>query len=263
MRPGYLTALLLFGASLFLALPPHVQAGSEAQPAASGGSQSMGSVGEERPEAGGRGWLGVFIQPLTPDLAAALGISETRGVLISQVLPGGPAQAGGIRSGDVVLSLDGRKTAEARDLAWLVGEAGAGSTVRLVLLRRGKRLTKDLTLGRAPKKPPATAKTWDYQTALGLTVAGPESDLFKKYFDSQPAGAKRPAGVAAAKVEENGLAHQAGLRAGDVILEAGQKPCPNLVSFKAIMAGVTPGEKLLLLVSRQGRKFYLALKTKP
>ena len=144
-----------------------------------------------------------------------------------------------------------------------MGGAGAYAVIRLEVLRRGKRLEIDLTLGKAPRRPPPTARAWDFQKALGMKLADPGEDFFKKYFNLPQAGAKRPAGVAVIAVIKDGPAFKAGLKAGDVILEAGQKPCPDLAGFKAVMSEVKPDDKLLMKISRRGYEYFLVLKPRP
>ena len=88
-----------------------------------------------------RGWLGVSAQPLTRDLAASLGLSRTEGALVSQVWEGSPAAAAGMRRGDVIVEVDGRKIGRATDLSLLVAAAPVGKDIRVSVLREGKPVT--------------------------------------------------------------------------------------------------------------------------
>jgi serine protease Do len=96
-----------------------------------------------------RGWLGVVLQPLTPELAASFGVEGTKGVLVSDVTADSPAAKAGLKSGDVVLEVDGRKVGTPSDVARAVGLAAPGHTTSLTLWRDRSRRKVDVVLGEA------------------------------------------------------------------------------------------------------------------
>lgn len=103
-----------------------------------------------------RGWLGLEPQDITPDLARAFGLKDTRGAIVARILPGGPAARAGVRVGDVIRSLDGRPVEDAYDLVNRLAPLPTDSTARLALLRQGRTLTLDVKVGvRPPARGPA------------------------------------------------------------------------------------------------------------
>ena len=105
-----------------------------------------------------RSWIGVGIQPTTPEVAAALGLTTTRGALVSAVYPGSPAADAGLRSGDVILSFNGEAIAEHNELPWIASTAGVGKVVELEVQREKKTRMIELTMGALPPKKPARSK---------------------------------------------------------------------------------------------------------
>ncbi len=97
-----------------------------------------------------RGWLGVGIQPLTPELAKSFGVSADEGILVNQVMPKSPAEAAGLKIGDVILSVDGKPIKEARQLQRLIGEAEIGRTIEVVVLREKTKQALRIQIGEMP-----------------------------------------------------------------------------------------------------------------
>jgi S1-C subfamily serine protease len=97
-----------------------------------------------------RGWLGVGIQPLTPELAKSFGVSADEGILVNQVMPKSPAEAAGLKIGDVILSVDGKPIKDARQLQRLIGEAEIGRTIEVVVLREKTKRTLKIQIGDMP-----------------------------------------------------------------------------------------------------------------
>ncbi|MFN3477595.1 MAG: S1C family serine protease, partial [Candidatus Methylomirabilales bacterium] len=97
-----------------------------------------------------RGWLGIGIQPLTPELAKSLGLSLEEGILVNRVMPKSPAEAAGLREGDVITSVDGKKITDSRELQRMVAELEVGRVIELGLLREGKPLSVKLKVGELP-----------------------------------------------------------------------------------------------------------------
>ncbi len=211
-----------------------------------------------------RGWLGVRIQDVTPDMVEAIeGMDSARGAMVTDV-PEGPAMEAGIESGDVILSFDGKDVEDTRSLVRQVGNSTVGKTVRLVVLRSGKTETLKVTLGRreeAEGAVPAAAPGPDVtepetSEVLGLTLS-PLTDELREQLGADG----DMVGLAVTDVDEASEAYEKGLRAGDIITEAGQQKVDSLdVLETRISEARDAGRKsLLLLVRRAGDPRFVAL----
>jgi len=190
-----------------------------------------------------RGWLGVSIQPLTPDLAESFGLDRATGALVNQVLPGAPAERAGVRRGDILLSFDGRQVRGVRELQLLVASAQAGGTVDLVVLRDGERLTLPVTLiTQEAAETAATVVPEAPSRELGLSVAPGEAGE----------------GVAVQQVEPESEAAAAGVRPGDVVLSLNRIEVTDMVSWRKALKTVRGNRTVVLLIRREGNTLYLA-----
>jgi len=172
-----------------------------------------------------RGWIGVRIQDVTPDIADSLGLKGAHGALIAGVEPNGPAHAAGLHSGDVILQIDG-KAVDGRSLPRLVAETPVGQHAQLTVWRDSKRQAIPVVIGNFPEqtKPPAPAPaphppstTTVAVPGLGMKVAAITDALRQKY---QLAGTQK--GVVVTDLDPSGRAAERGLRPGDVITEVQQ-----------------------------------------
>lgn len=210
-----------------------------------------------------RGWLGVSIQDITPDVAEALGLESENGALITDV-PDGPAKDAGIESGDVILSFDGKDVTDTRGLVRLVGDADVGTAVRVVVFREGKTQTILVTLGRRESAEAALTGESDPEASeevveleiLGMTLA-PLSPAFREEFSVD----KEVRGVALTAVDEASEAFEKGLRAGDVITEIGQQSVqtPGDIDERLEAAREAGRKSVLMLVTREGAPRFVAL----
>jgi serine protease Do len=199
-----------------------------------------------------RGWLGVSLQPLDAELAAAVGLSEAHGALIAGVEPGSPAARGGLRAGDVVLEAGGRPVRNPRDLAAAVGQAKPGATLDLAVSRGGQRTEQKVTLGDAPATRMAAKDAGGGQAgqaALGLALA------------PRPGAAKGEGGAVVARVEPDSIAEKRGLQQGDVVLRAGDRDvgAPGDVAEAVAAARKAGRSNIALLVERGGARLFVAL----
>lgn len=211
-----------------------------------------------------RGWLGVRIQDVDPDMVEAIdGLDDARGAMVTDV-PEGPAKEGGMESGDVILSFDGNDVDDTRGLVRQVGNSPVGKAVRVVVLRAGKTETLKITLGRReeaegaiPAAAPAPEeKEPELKEILGMTLSPLTNELREQLgVDADMVG------LAVTNVDETSEAYEKGLRSGDVITEAGQQKVEDLeVLEKRIEEVKTAGRKsLLLLVRRAGDPRFVAL----
>ncbi|CUH76164.1 DegQ family serine endoprotease [Tropicibacter naphthalenivorans] len=210
-----------------------------------------------------RGWLGVRIQDVTDDVAEALGLEQARGALVSDV-PDGPAKDAGMMAGDVIVSFNGIEVEDTRQLVRVVANTPVGETVRVVVNRDGTTETLRVTLGRREEAQGAVpaAATQDAPVEpskldlLGLTLSPLTPEIAAEL--DLPEGTE---GLAVMNVEEDSQAFEKGLRAGDVIAEAGQSPVKALDEFQErIDEAKDEGRKsLLLLVRRGGDPRFMAL----
>jgi serine protease Do len=204
-----------------------------------------------------RGWLGIGIQDVDPDLAAALGLPNADGVLVSDVEPGSPADKGGLVRGDVVLTVDGKKTNSSTQLRNLIAEAGANKKVTLSIVRAGKPQSLSLLLGELKSdKPdevsPAAAPRPETEDGLSVDVLTPKLRQRLKL----PATLKQ--GVVVTGVAPGSPASEGGMQPGDVIIEMNRKPVSNVQEFRAAYKQ-PDAKRVLLLVYREGRTHYLVL----
>ncbi len=211
-----------------------------------------------------RGWLGVRIQDVTDDVAEALGLASAKGALVSDV-PEGPAMDAGMQAGDVIVSFDGREVEDTRGLVRQVGNTEVGKAVRVVVNRDGATQTLLVTLGRreeAESPVPASQPGPDAEEApesmelMGLTLSPLTTEIREQL--ELPESAK---GLAVMDVDESSEAFEKGLRAGDVITEAGQAQVLAISDLEERIAEAKDAgrKSILLLVRRAGDPRFVAL----
>jgi len=209
-----------------------------------------------------RGWLGVRIQDVDADVADAIGLQKAAGALVTDV-PEGPAMEAGVNAGDVILSFDGQDVTDTRELVRIVGYSDIGKAVRVVVFRDGETQTLLVTLGRredvdkvVPASAPGAGEDPVEQEIFGLTISEMTDEL------RQQLGLKSSAsGLVLKDVAEDSEAYEKGLRAGDLITEAGQQKVASIAALQErIDAATEAGRKsLLLLVRRDGEPRFVAL----
>ena len=202
-----------------------------------------------------RGWVGVVIQQITPDLKEAMGLSDTKGALISRVDPNGPAQKAGIQRGDVIVRFGGDPIDEMEDLPRRVASTPPGETAEVVVVRGGKQKTFEVEVGTLKEGEQVAERPADEKPgAFGLRVQNLSGEL------AEQLGVEGEQGVVVTDVEGDSPAAEAGMRRGDVILEVDQKPVSNVDEFRAAL---TDQPKVLLLVRRGEATIFVAVKQKP
>jgi serine protease Do len=220
-------------------------------------TEQLREFGETR-----RGWLGVRIQEVTPDVAEAMGLAEARGALVTDV-PEGPAQDAGVVAGDVIVTFDGVDVADTRELVRKVADTDVGKATEVIVLRDGEPVTLTITLGRredaeATPVPAAADKPAEplEQELLGITVTPLVEGSAEQL--GLPEGTE---GLAVVAVDPASEAYAKGLREGDVITEAGQQPVAALSDLEDRVQEARDGgrKSLLLLVRRAGDPRFVAL----
>ena len=207
-----------------------------------------------------RGWLGIQIQPVSSDIADSLGLKDTKGALVAEPQKGSPAADAGIKSGDVVLAVNGDTVDGPKELSRKIAGMGPDKKVDLTIFREGKEQTLNVVLGRLPadkqakvEEPTNVQEDKAQLASLGLTLV-PSSVV--------PGGSKE--GVTVAEVDPDGIAAQKGFAVGDVILEAAGKPVskPSDVA-NAFSAAKKDGGKAVLMRVKNGDTIrFVALATK-
>jgi serine protease Do len=203
------------------------------------------------------GYLGVFIQDLTPELADSFGLKETEGVLISDVIPDSPAEKGKIQKGDVVLEYDGQQVKERYQFTKMVGNTPVGKKVKIVVLRDKKERALWVTIGEIPEKQVAAAQPKPEETVRwGFNV----QDITRAMADHL--GLPDDAGVVITQVEPGSPSQEEGLRPGDVIIEVEHNQVKDLADFRNYM-GRHKKNTLLLTVrvkANEYRTLFVVLK---
>ncbi|OGW71336.1 MAG: hypothetical protein A2484_01235 [Nitrospirae bacterium RIFOXYC2_FULL_44_7] len=208
-----------------------------------------------------RGWLGVSIQKLTPELAEKFGIKDSDGALVGDVVKGSPAEKAGIMRGDIFLEYSGKKVKDADGLRNTVAQTKAGSQVNIKILRKGKEYNFTVTITESPKEPgEAKIESVPADAARGDALAGLEVIELTKEIAQQLGLNRDEKGVVLLKVETGSAADEAKLRKGDVIQEIDTKKVANINDFNKIAPTIKPGATVLLFINRGGQKFYTAIK---
>lgn len=201
-----------------------------------------------------RGWLGVGIQPLTADLAESFGVRGETGVLVNRVFPDGPASAGGLRGGDIVIAFHGAKISGVKEFQKQVAAVSPGTSVRMEILRDGKRAAVTVTLAEQDAPAPRRAARKAPLDAWGLHVAGiPDPVLRTLEIDG---------GVEVLSVDPSGVAGAGGVREGDVLLRINRKPVDGTNGYQRILAKLPRGHMVSVLVLRERGRMYLAFRNK-
>ena len=197
------------------------------------------------------GYLGVYIQDLTPELASSFGLKEAQGVLISDVIPDSPAEKGGLKKGDVVLDYDGQQVEGRYQLTKMVGNTPADKKVKITVLRNKKQKTLWATIKEVPEKQVAAATTKPEETdRWGLRV----QDINRALADQL--GLPDDAGVVITSVEPGSPAQERNLQAGDVIIEVDNNPIKDMADFRNNIELYTKEKTLLLTVRVKANNYH-------
>jgi serine protease Do len=204
-----------------------------------------------------RGWLGVGIQDLSDDLSEYYGVKDKKGVLVTQVYRGDPADKGGIKSKDIITAVDGKKVASSRELSREIANLPVGKKTEITILRDGSEKNVEVTLARRPDSGMRAQLSPQGSDDMGLTVAEltPETAKQFGYDDNEK-------GLLVTDVKPGSKANHAGMRKGDLIKEINRTAINNIEDYKEKMDEIPSGETLNLLIKRPNAGFTLLKITK-
>ncbi|MFZ5996332.1 MAG: DegQ family serine endoprotease [Nitrospirota bacterium] len=207
-----------------------------------------------------RGWIGVTIQELTPEIAQKFNLKTSDGALVSDVVKGSPAHKAGIMRGDIILEFDGKKISDVGVLRNMVAQSRVGSQVPIRLLRGGKDLMVTATITELPSDgtepaPGAPQRPEEEESVLSGIAAVDLNRAIAKQLGVD----KDEKGVVIIKVEPGSPADEAGIRKGDIIQEIDRQKINNLNDFNRVISKTKADDAVLLFINRNGRKFYVAV----
>lgn len=202
-----------------------------------------------------RGYLGVYIQDLNPEMAESLGLKDTKGAIVPEIKEDSPADKAGLKSGDVIVKFDGKPVNSANELSRRVAAMKPGAKVEIVVLRDGKRktLTAELEERLSQGEIAAEQKEPDLLERLGFSVQDLTDGLAERL------GYEGLEGVLVTNVERGSAAERKGIEAGMLIMEVNQKKVKNTKEFNEEIQKAKKGSNVLLLVKSQRRTFYIIL----
>ena len=202
-----------------------------------------------------RGWLGVGIQPLPPELGDKFGVKDGRGVLVNEVFEGDPAEIAGIKPGDIITNIGTEQLGSLNQLSRVVAGFRPGEEVHVKVVRDRQALTFLVLLGIKKEKPIVTSLP-PIQNGLDLGIdVSPITDDFKTRYKLG-----EQEGILVTKVGRQSIAYSEGLREGDVIKEVNRVRVPTLSKFRYALEKIRPGETILLRIFRESRAFFVVLK---
>jgi serine protease Do len=200
-----------------------------------------------------RGWLGVMIQKITPDLKAKLGLKDEKGALVADVVAGGPADKAGIKRGDVIVGFNGKEIRESYELPYIVASTPVDKLVNVDVIRKGERKSFEVKIGELNEKKVSQALGQE-KPKLGMKVREITPEIAKSL------GLTESSGVVITEVQDSSPAADAGLKPGDVILELDHASMSNVDTFDKKIQEYKKGDIILFLVKRQNSTLFLTLK---
>ena len=203
-----------------------------------------------------RGWLGVMIQKITPDLAKSFSLADKNGALVGDVIPEGPAAKAGIKRGDVIVKFNGQEVSNMEQLPKIVAQTTPETNVSVVVIRDGKSMNLDVRIAILKDSDQKIAQRGATEDPLGMQGQDITPDLAQSLnLDSEE-------GVLVSDVTAGQSAAEAGIRRGDVITEIDRKPISNMVEYKRSLGTIKKGRTVLFLIQRGGTTIYIAVRIK-
>ncbi|MBN2467003.1 MAG: DegQ family serine endoprotease [Deltaproteobacteria bacterium] len=201
-----------------------------------------------------RGWLGVMVQKVTPELGESFGLKEGKGALVGKVEEDSPADKAGIKKGDIIIKFNGKDIVEMNELPRLVAATPIGEEVKALIFREGKEKSVSVVVGEMPEEKVVGFEK-DKEESLGMAVQDLTPELANRL------GLYDEEGVIVRSVDPDGAAGEAGVRRGDIIVEINRKPIKNVREYVEAINGVTAGENILFFVKRGTDTLYVVVKS--
>jgi len=200
-----------------------------------------------------RGWLGVSIQPLTPELAREFGAKDPKGVLVNEVVSDSPAAKAGVQRGDILLEFDGKKLEGPGDLQRAVGLFAPDQVTKLKVWREQKEVALEVKIGQAPDERETQKRLGGgSRSLLGLEARPITPEVASRL------GLRSLEGVLVARLEDGSPAAEAGIQRGDVIKQINRQNVRNIADFERLTRDVKEGDRLTLLLQRGPTSLYVA-----
>ncbi|MDX2439856.1 MAG: Do family serine endopeptidase [Desulfobacterales bacterium] len=240
---GINTAIIASGQGIGFAIPINLADGIIAQ---------LKTSGEVT-----RGWLGVGIQDLTPELAEYYKVKDKKGVLVTHVFKGDPADTGGIKAKDIIIKIDGKPVPTARELSGTIAGIAVGKKIAILLIRDGKEKTVYIKIAKRKDDESLVSKETESSNGLGLMASELTPEIAKQLgFDENEMG------VMITGVKPGSKGELAGVRQGDLIKEINRKPVSTLNDYQKKMQKIKKGETIHLLIKRSRIGFIVIKITK-
>ena len=201
-----------------------------------------------------RGWLGVSVQPVTPELAASFGMKGEKGALIAEVVKDSPAEKGGLKAGDIILEFDGKTIKDMHDLPRLAAVTPVGKRASVKVLRDGKTLEKTVVIERMADSGQSTQKEASAEARFGLVVADLTKDIAARLRIQETSG------VVVTEVKPGSAADEAGISVGDIIRQINTTPVKNTKEYAKLVSSLKKGATVPFLVRRGDSSLFVALK---
>ena len=214
-----------------------------------------------------RGYIGASVQTLTPELAEAMKLKgQSTGALVGEVTPKSPSEKAGMKTGDVITAVNGKKISDARELRLMIGSMAPGTKVQIEINREGQNKTLNVDLAEMPagaaeqgaEAAPEEAAQPEKATVFGGVAVADITDDVRTALNLP----KDIQGAVIADIDADSPAAKAGLREGDVIQEVNKRPVKSAKDLVAISKKLKPTEKILIRVYSQGRSGFVALEPK-
>lgn len=202
-----------------------------------------------------RGYLGVAIQGVSPDLASSFGLKNTQGALIAQLSPHSPGGKAGLQPGDIVTAVNGHTVDTPDDLPRLIGAMQPGQTAQLTIIRDGQTKSISATLGDWPKssqEETTSPHQSSHKSRLGVTVS--------PLNDSQLKSADVPNGVVVRQVTPNSIGDKAGLQPGDIIIEVNRQEISSVDQLRSVVAALPKHRPIAMRVARGNQQMFIAIR---
>jgi serine protease Do len=204
-----------------------------------------------------RGWLGVGIQDLTPELKEYYGVKDGKGVLVTQVFPGDPADKAGLKTGDVILKVNGHELDSGRELSRMIAEAPVGQEVEIAVLRKGSSKTFHVELSKRKDAQLADAGgSPENKDAFGIAVSNLTAETAQQF------NLKDAKGVIVVGVEPDSTGEKAGILPGDIIREINHESVDDVDAYEKEIGKIQSGETVYAYILRPNRGFMVIKLTK-